>query len=124
MRAMLCCLMRVFDEFKALIGMTDERNRCERCEALGENDGAGTRATTAMGRRECLVQIDMHGVDTEIARARLAYNGVVICPVAVEIGPCIVHCVGDGDNILLEQPARIGICEHDRRNIRPEQGFD
>ena len=121
---MFFCVMRIFDKFKTLIGMTDERNRRERCEALGENDGAGSRTATAMGRRECLVQIDMHRIDTEIARARLTYNGVVIRPVAVEIGTGIVHRVGDGDDILLEQPARIGICEHDRRNIRPEQGFD
>jgi hypothetical protein len=70
-----------------------------------------------MRSREGLVQVDVHRVDAEIARARLAYHCVEIRAVAVEIRARLMNRVGDADDLALEQPAGIGIGQHDRRNV-------
>src|SRR3712207_8870547 len=48
-----------------------------------EHHRAGARAATAMRRRESLVQVDVHGIDAEIARLRLADDGVEVRAVAI-----------------------------------------
>ncbi len=63
----------------------------------------------------------MHAIDAEIARLRLADDGVEIRAVAVEIGPGLLHGAGDFHDLRLENAAGIGVREHDRRDIRTEQ---
>ena len=76
---------------------------------------------------ERLVQVDVHGVDAEVARPRLARDGVEVRAVAIEIGAGLVQRGGDLHHIALEQPAGVGVGEHHGRDIRPElfaHGFD
>ena len=68
------------------------------------------------------MQVDVHGVDAEVAGTRLADDGVEIRAVAVEIGAGLVHRLGDLDDLALEQPAGVGIGQHDRRNVGRERG--
>src|SRR3712207_7949682 len=54
--------------------------------SLGQDHRPRTGAAAAMRRREGLVQVDVHGVDAEIARPHLADDGVEVRAVAIEIG--------------------------------------
>jgi hypothetical protein len=66
----------------------------------------------------------MHRIDAEIARTRLAHDRVEIRPVAIEIGPGLMHQSGNFEGILLEQSAGVGIGQHDRGDIWPEPFLD
>src|ERR1700733_12764819 len=86
-------------------------------EPRREHDWTGARAAAAVRGRERFVQVDMHGVDAEIARTRLAYDSVEVCPIAVKVGARLVDRIRDPDNLSLEQPARVRIRQHDRGDI-------
>ena len=58
----------------------------ERRERLRQHHRPGARPAAAVRRREGLVQVDVHGVDAEVARPHLADDGVEVGAVAVEIG--------------------------------------
>jgi hypothetical protein len=55
-----------------------------------------------MRRGESLVQVDMHGVDAEVARPHLADDGVEVGAVGVKVGARRVHGIGDGHDVALE----------------------
>ena len=67
------------------------------------------------------MQVDVHGVDAEIARPRLAHDGVEVRAVAVEIRARIVDRLGDLDDLVLEQPAGVRVGQHDGRHIGADQ---
>ncbi len=67
------------------------------------------------------MQIDVHGVDAEIARTHHAHDGVEIGAVAVEVGARLVHGCGDVDDLGLEQAAGVGVGQHDGGNIGTER---
>src|SRR2546421_7614853 len=77
-----------------------------------------------MRSREGLVEINMHRVDAEVARTRLAHDRVEIRPVAVEISPGLMHQSGYFEGILLEQSASVGIGQHDRGDVWREPAID
>ena len=62
------------------------------------------------------MQIQVHGVDAEIARPYPPDNGVEIGAVAVEIAAGFMHGVGNSADIVLEHAAGVGIGEHDGRD--------
>ena len=66
------------------------------------------------------MQIDVHGIDAEIARAHLADDGVEVGAVGVEVGAGRVHGLGDGHDVALEQPAGVGIGQHDGGDVGRE----
>ena len=102
----------------------DERDRRVGRQPLRQHDRAGAGSAAAMRGREGLVQVDVHGVDAEVAGPRLADDGVEIGAVAVEIRPGRVQRLGDLDHLRLEQPARVRIGEHDGRDLGTEQRLD
>ena len=114
--------LRVLDQPKRSAFALHEWNRRVRREPRRQHDRTRARAAAAMRGRERLVQVDVHGVDAEIARTRLADDGVEIRAVAVEVGSRLVHRIGDADDLALEQPAGVGIGQHDRRDIGRERG--
>ena len=93
------------------------RHRHEGRERGRERHRAGAWPAAAVRRREGLVQVEVHGVDAEIARAHLAHDGVEIRPIRIEEGSRRMHRLGDCRDVALEQPARVGIGEHDRRDL-------
>ena len=111
----------VLDEIERFAVAHDMRERREGREAIGEDHRARAGTAAAVRRREGLVQVDVHGVDAEIAGPGLADDGVEIRAVAVEIGAGRVHGVGDRDDVALEQAAGVGIGEHDRGDVRAER---
>ena len=70
------------------------------------------------------MQVDVHRVDAEVARPRLAHHRVEVGSVAVEIGARRVHGVGDFHDIALEQAAGVGVGQHDRGNVGRERRLD
>ena len=111
----------VFDQPKRSAFAPDERNRRIKRKPRRERDRARAGAAAAMRGRERLVQVDVHGVDAEVARTRLADDGVEIRAVAIEIGARLVNGVGDADDLALEQSASVGIGQHDRRDVGRER---
>ena len=69
------------------------------------------------------MQIDVHGVDAQIARADPADNGVEVGAVAIKVGPRRMGQAGDLDNVPLEQAAGIWIGDHDGGHIVRELGL-
>ena len=55
------------------------------------------------------MQIDVHGVDAEIARTHAAGNGVEVRAVAIEIGARLVHRVGDLAMSRSNRPQVLGL---------------
>ncbi len=125
--AVIARLIGVFDQLEGIVIADDEGERCVVREAIGEDDGAGARPTAAMRRRERLVQVDVHGIDAEVAGADLADDGVEVGAIAIEVGAGLVDSVRDSTNVRLEQAAGVGVGEHDRGDVRAKRlahGFD
>ena len=79
----------------AVLELDRERTGQERRELLGDADRARARAAAAVRRRERLVQVDVHGVEAHVARARLAEDRVEVRAVAVRVRADRVHRLGD-----------------------------
>ena len=94
------------------------RHRHERRQRRRQRHRTRTRPAAAMRRRERLVQIDVHGIDAEIARPHLADDGVEVGAVRIEEGARRMHRVGNRHHVALEQPAGVGVGQHDRRHVR------
>jgi hypothetical protein len=75
------------------------------------------RPAAAVRRREGLVQVDVHGVDAEVAGAHPADDGVEVGAVAVEVGARRVGQPADLEDVALEQAAGVGVGDHDRRDV-------
>ncbi len=69
------------------------------------------------------MQVDVHGVHAQIAGPDLAGDGVEVGAVAVEIGACRMHGIGNLLHFTFKQAAGVGIGQHDRRHIRAELGL-
>src|SRR5690349_14860903 len=69
---------------KFLAGALNERERRIRRQGFRQDHRARSRASTAMGRRESFVEIDVHRVDPEVARADLANDCVEVGSVAID----------------------------------------
>ena len=81
------------DQAEALGVMHQQRQRREGRQTLRQHYRTGAGATAAMRRRESLVQVDVHGVDAQIARPHLAGDGVEVGTVAIEIAARGMDCV-------------------------------
>ena len=110
----------MLDQAEALMVMDDEGQRREWRQPARQHHRPRARPAAAMGGRESLVQIEMHGVDAKIAGPDLADDGVEIGPVAIEVGADFVHRTGDLQDLVLEQPAGAGIGQHDAGDIFAE----
>ena len=110
----------VLDEPRAVRIGDDVRQRRERRERRRQHHRTRARAAAAMRRREGLVQVDVHGVDAEIAGPHLADDGVEVGAVRIEIGAGRVHRLGDRHDVALEQAAGVGVGQHDGGDVRRE----
>ncbi len=113
-----------FDELRLAVLEADQRQRREGREGGGEDDRTGARTAAAVRRREGLVQIDVHGVDAEVAGAHLADDGVEVRAVGIEERAGLVDRVGDRDDVALEQAAGVRVGEHQRGDLVREQRLD
>ncbi len=70
------------------------------------------------------MQVDVHRIDAEVARAHLADDRVEVRTVAIDIAAHGVDRIGDFAEVLFEQAAGVGVGDHHRRDIRPEAGLE
>ena len=110
----------MLDEAEAARVVHEQRQRRKRRQRRRQHHRACAGPAAAMRRREGLVQVDMHGVDAEIARPHAARDRVEIGAVAIEIGARLVHRIGDLHDAPLEQAAGVGIGQHDGGDIGTE----
>ena len=109
-----CGTSRSRQPAKPLPVLAHQRNRHEGREARTDPHRAGTGPAAAVRRREGFVQIHVNDVETHVARANLAENGVQIRAVVVQEPARVVNDARDLLDSVLEhaQGGRIG--EHDR----------
>jgi hypothetical protein len=88
--------------------------------ARRDGDRAGSRSPPAVGRGECLVQVHVHDVESHVARADDTENGIEVGAVVVEQAPHLVHGRGNGLDVLLEEPQRVGVGQHDAGHVGVE----
>ncbi len=85
-------------------------------EALADADRPGARATTAMRRREGLVQVEVDDVEAHVARARHPDQSVEVCAVVVDERTSFVREVRDLHDVLLENAERVRVGQHHGRD--------
>src|SRR5205807_3632010 len=106
--------------FKAqrTVALGDQDRRWQkRFESALDGDRTGPGTTAAVWRRERLVQIEVHDVDTEVARPNLADQGVHVGAVHIEQAALGVQNLGDFVDLLLEDAQRVRVGEHERGNF-------
>ena len=83
-------------------------------QALAHAHRTSARASSAMGGRECLVQVDVHHVEAHVTRAAGTQHGVQVGTVVVHQAATVVDEPGYLRDMLLEEPEGIGIGHHHR----------
>ena len=73
-----------------------------------------------MRRRKCFVQINVHGINSQIAGTHAPDNGVEIGAIAIKIAAHLMHRIGNGNNVALKKPARVRIGQHNGSDIITE----
>jgi len=86
-------------------------------EDVAHRDRAAARAAAAVRLRERLVQVDVHDVEAHVARARDATDRVQVRAVVVHECAGAVEDLLDLLDVLVEEPERRRIREHERRRV-------
>ena len=94
-----------------------EGQRPERAERLRQHRRPGPRPAATMRRAERFVQVDVHRIDTEIARPDLADDRVEVGAVAIDIAASCMDRVADPLQVALEQAAGVRVGDHHRGHI-------
>src|SRR3954452_1134067 len=101
----------------AVLSPDDLRAHQVGLDAVGDRDRAGAGTAAAVGLREGLVQVVVDDVEAHVARARTPHDGVEVRAVVVERGAHLVDDLGDLGDVLVEQPQRVRIGEHQARDV-------
>ena len=88
------------------------RARQEGLDAVGDGDRAGAGAAAAVRLAEGLVEVDVDDVEAHVARARVAHHRVEVGAVVVERPPRRVDQAGDLGDVLVEEPERVRVGQH------------
>ncbi len=94
-----------------------QRARQERQQVRRDADGAGAWAAAAMRCAACLVQIEVHDVESHVTWARDAHDGVGVGAIVIELAARVVHASGDLDDVFVEDPQRVRIGHHQRSDL-------
>ena len=95
---------------------TGEKGR----QTLGHRHGPGPRAPAAVGGGEGLVQVQVDDVEAHVAGPHHTQDGVEIGTVVVEETTDLVDGIGDGHDVLLEEPQGVRVGEHDPGHVLVE----
>ena len=79
--------------------------------------GPAPGTAAAVRLREGLVQVVVDDVEAHVARARAAHDGVEVRPVVVERRADAVDDLRDLLDVLVEQPERVRVREHQARDV-------
>ena len=108
----------VFIEFAS-----DARIRQELLKTFTHTDRATTRAATTVRGRECFVQVDVHHVETDVARAAFTKHWVEVCAIVVHQTATVVHEFCDFGNIVFKQAQSVRVGHHHTCDGVVEQRF-
>ena len=70
------------------------------------------------------MQIEVHHVDTEIARPGIAQNGVEIGAVVVDEAAGFMNDIDDTVEVLVPETEGIRISNHQSGSVRPDVGLE
>ena len=97
--------------------LTTHRRGQERRQVILDADGPGAGPSAAVRRREGLVQVEVADVEAEVAGARDAEDGVEVGAVHVDLHALGVAHLGDLVDLRLEEAERIGLGDHEGRDV-------
>ena len=69
------------------------------------------------------MQVDVHGIDAQVAGPDAANDGVEICAVAINITARCMHGVRNRPHVAFKQAARVGVGNHHASDVRAKAGF-
>ena len=95
----------------------EQRHRQIGGDALGHGDRAGPGPAAAVRLREGLVQVEVHDVEAHVARPRDAHHRVEVGAVVIQRRAHPVHDRRDLLDVLIEQPERVGVGEHQAGHV-------
>ena len=87
------------------------------CEVVGHADRATTRATTAVGDGEGLMEVEVADVSTDEARVGEPYLSVHVRSIHIDEGTTVVDALAEVDDVRLEDPVRAGVGDHHRSEV-------
>ena len=93
----------------------------ERDGLVGHTDRAAAGTAAAVGRRERLVEIEVHDVEAHVARPDHAQQRVHVGAVVVEQAAAVMDQPGDFPDVTLEEAQGVGVREHDAGDVRTEE---
>ena len=108
----------------SLRSANDARQGQERLERLLDADRTGARPAAAVRGRERLVEVELHHVGAHVARLGDAEQRVEVGAVEVEQGAVLVQHLRDLADLGLEHAERVGIGDHQRRDVIAHQAPD
>ena len=92
-------------------------------QVFGHADRARARAAAAVRCGERFMQVEVHDIDAQIARAGNAEQGVHVGAVAVDQAARVVHRLHHLQDVLFEQAQRVGVRQHEASQAVIAQGF-
>ena len=96
----------------AKIAVIGRHLREERLQTFAHAHRTSTRTTTAMRRRERLVQVDVHHVEPHIARTTRTQHGIQVSPVVIHQATTVVDEFRNLWDMCLEETEGVRIGHH------------
>src|SRR3954452_22309701 len=101
----------------AVLAADDLRAHQVGLDAVRDRDRARARTAAAVRLCEGLVQVVVDDVEAHVARARTPHDGVEVRAVVVERRADLVDDLRDLGDVLVEQPERVRVREHQARDV-------
>ena len=102
--------------FVSLFLYANQRGWQEIDQALTDTHRARTRAAAAVRNSKCFMQVEVHYIEAQIARAHDAQQSVQIGSVSIHQTAALVHQLDHINDVLIEQAKCVGICQHHANN--------
>src|SRR3546814_1844938 len=93
----------LFDEPIAVVAFFNEGQRRKGRKRRAEYHWPAAWPAAAVGSGKSLVEIDMHGVDAQIAGAHPPYDGIEIRDVTIHNSTCFMNGIGDILHVAFEE---------------------
>ncbi len=105
------------------IGHGDRCRSCRRTEFRFDADWSGTWSTAAVRAGECLVQVEVYGIEAHVPRSYFCHDRIQVGAIIVEFAACFVYDVADFKDVLLEESECVRVGQHNGCRVIPDQGI-
>ena len=96
----------------SVLVLADAITRQEVLQEVLASYRAAARSSAAVGRGECLVQVDVNAVESHVAGAYNAHDSIQVRAVVVAQAACLVDDAGDLCDVLIEESYCVRVCQH------------